>query len=279
MNVLKNDICDIWMTHVTYDSFICHWSIICDIWMTHVTYASFICHWSMWHITHPSVTYEWHIKNPDIGTVIRVTMSRQLQIIGLFCKRALWKRLYPEKETYIIEEPFKLPTNRHSAGDGMTIWHAMTVCPLDTEWHWMTSSFNVQWTHRDMESNRMTSSFGDGMTMAFNSMSRCVHWTPNDIEWHRDSVTEWQWHSIPCSFDTEGRCVDWTANDMKWHRRWRNDDGIRFDIIWHGRTVGPLDTEWRCDSIPCHWTWNVKSEWCIIRISHGKQPTDPSVTQ
>ena len=200
MNVLKNDICDLWMTHVTYDSFICHWSIICDIWMTHVTYASFICHWSMWHITHPSVTYEWHIKNPDIGTVIRVTMSRQLQIIGLFCKRALWKRLYPEKETYIIEEPFKLPTNRHSAGDGMTIWHAMTVCPLDTEWHWMTSSFNVQWTHRDMESNRMTSSFGDGMTMAFDPMFiwHGMMVCRLDSEWHEmtSSVTEWRWHSI-----------------------------------------------------------------------------------
>jgi len=36
------------------------------------------------------------------------TISRLLKIIGLFCKRALYKRLYPAKETY----DFKEPTNR-----------------------------------------------------------------------------------------------------------------------------------------------------------------------
>jgi len=35
-------------------------------------------------------------------------MSRLLKIIGLFCKRALYKRLYSAKETY----DFKEPTNR-----------------------------------------------------------------------------------------------------------------------------------------------------------------------
>jgi len=36
------------------------------------------------------------------------TISRLLKIIGLFCKRALYKRLYSAKETY----NFKEPTNR-----------------------------------------------------------------------------------------------------------------------------------------------------------------------
>jgi len=36
------------------------------------------------------------------------TISRFLKIIGLFCKKALQKRLYSEKETY----NFKEPTNR-----------------------------------------------------------------------------------------------------------------------------------------------------------------------
>jgi len=36
------------------------------------------------------------------------TISRLLRIIGLFCKRALWKRRYSAKETY----DFKEPTNR-----------------------------------------------------------------------------------------------------------------------------------------------------------------------
>ena len=38
----------------------------------------------------------------------RSSMRRLLQIIGLFCKRALYKRLYSAKETCI----FKEPTNR-----------------------------------------------------------------------------------------------------------------------------------------------------------------------
>ena len=33
------------------------------------------------------------------------TMSRLLKIIGLFCKRALWKRRYSAKETYNLKEP------------------------------------------------------------------------------------------------------------------------------------------------------------------------------
>ena len=37
------------------------------------------------------------------------TISRLLQIIGLFCKRALQKRLYSTKETYNFKEP-----NNHS---------------------------------------------------------------------------------------------------------------------------------------------------------------------
>ena len=33
------------------------------------------------------------------------TIRRLLKIIGLFCKRALYKRLYPAKETYNFKEP------------------------------------------------------------------------------------------------------------------------------------------------------------------------------
>ena len=33
------------------------------------------------------------------------TISRRLKIIGLFCKRALQKRRYSAKETYIFKEP------------------------------------------------------------------------------------------------------------------------------------------------------------------------------
>ena len=33
------------------------------------------------------------------------TIRRLLKIIGLFCKRALYKRLYSAKETYNVKEP------------------------------------------------------------------------------------------------------------------------------------------------------------------------------
>jgi len=39
------------------------------------------------------------------------TISGLLEIIGLFCKRALYKRLYSAKETY----NFKAPTNGRRA--------------------------------------------------------------------------------------------------------------------------------------------------------------------
>jgi len=39
------------------------------------------------------------------------TISRLLEIIGLFCKRALYKRRYSAKETYIFQEP---TTRSHS---------------------------------------------------------------------------------------------------------------------------------------------------------------------
>jgi len=45
------------------------------------------------------------------------TSSRLLQMIGLFCKRALWTRRYSAKETY----HFKEPTNRSHPTHEMTI--------------------------------------------------------------------------------------------------------------------------------------------------------------
>jgi len=53
--------------------------------------------------THTQLTLQ--LKSVHYGVA---TISRLLTIIGLFCKRALQKRLYPAKETY----NFKEPTNR-----------------------------------------------------------------------------------------------------------------------------------------------------------------------
>ena len=55
------------------------------------------------------------------------TCSRRMNIIGLFCKRVLWKRLYSAKETY----NFKEPTNRsHPILDMI---HERTTEPTDKE--------------------------------------------------------------------------------------------------------------------------------------------------
>jgi len=51
--------------------------------------------WKIWNI-HMLPSLEWY------GVA---TMSRLLKIIGLFCKRALQKRLYSAKETYNFKEP------------------------------------------------------------------------------------------------------------------------------------------------------------------------------
>jgi len=50
------------------------------------------------------------------------TISRLLQIIGLFCKRALYKRRYSAKETYNFKEP-------------TTCSHPIPACRATTSWH------------------------------------------------------------------------------------------------------------------------------------------------
>jgi len=60
------------------------------------------------------------------------TISRLLKIIGLFCKRALWKRRYSAKETY----NFKEPTNRsHPIRKGARDRESLceNVCVCDRE--------------------------------------------------------------------------------------------------------------------------------------------------
>ena len=55
--------------------------------------------------------FDYLYKTSSLGLLIMYgvdTISRLLKIIGLFCERALWKRLYSAKETWT----FKEPTNR-----------------------------------------------------------------------------------------------------------------------------------------------------------------------
>ena len=67
----------------------------------------YICiHIHKWHSREWFVSVRHiHIGVWDTSTYGVATMSRLLKIIGLFCKRALWNRLYSAKETYIFKEP------------------------------------------------------------------------------------------------------------------------------------------------------------------------------
>jgi len=87
-----------------------------------MTYES--CH--IW-MSHGSICHKWAISRSCMPYGV-ATISRLLKMIGLFCKRALWKRLYSAKETY----HFKEPTNRshpihtwasHVTRDGVMLHH------------------------------------------------------------------------------------------------------------------------------------------------------------
>jgi len=53
------------------------------------------------------------VKNFE-STYGMASISRLLKITGLFCKRALQKRLYPAKETYNFREPTLNVVNRNA---------------------------------------------------------------------------------------------------------------------------------------------------------------------
>ena len=53
-------------------------------------------------MSHVTCIPVWWMCAADCGVA---TVSRPLKIIGLFCKRALDKRLYSAKETYNFKEP------------------------------------------------------------------------------------------------------------------------------------------------------------------------------
>ena len=52
-----------------------------------------------------AVGKSWHSCALENWWVYRELVSRLLKITGHFCKRTLWKRLYPTKETYTFKEP------------------------------------------------------------------------------------------------------------------------------------------------------------------------------
>jgi len=91
----ESNICAMSQTYNTYERVMCMSHVI---WQKHIrkgnVYAP--CH------RHPTHTEDSCVWAMAYGVA---TISRLLQIIGVFCKRALWKRLYSAKETYNFKEP------------------------------------------------------------------------------------------------------------------------------------------------------------------------------
>ena len=58
--------------------------------------------WKFWVL---EIAFEEVNRNHEKSQYGVATISRLLEIIGLFCKRALYKRLYSAKETWNFEEP------------------------------------------------------------------------------------------------------------------------------------------------------------------------------
>jgi len=57
----------------------------------------------------------------QVVSIYWLSISRLLKIIGLFCKRALQKRLYSTKETYNFKEP-SIRSHPHSALYECIVW-------------------------------------------------------------------------------------------------------------------------------------------------------------
>ena len=123
--------CQALVTWVTNKS--ARYSIYYHTWMSHVTYMSRVmyewvmsyvnesipcmneaCHVLMTHVTQQRIrvnksrhTREWSWYTLEFSCYGVATISRLLKILGLFCKRAPWKRLWSATETYNFKESTK----------------------------------------------------------------------------------------------------------------------------------------------------------------------------
>jgi len=90
------------MSHIVY---------MWQSWHTHVAHLCMAQRHPLCHASYDCVGYvteDIHVAVMSHMIYMRygvATISRLLQILGLFCKRALYKRRYSAKETYNFKEP------------------------------------------------------------------------------------------------------------------------------------------------------------------------------
>jgi len=108
--------------YVTYERMYINWCVPLGLQLVRMSqtymWYGFICagyiHVIIYMSSYIHVTTFVHVITYGVATI-----SRLHKVTGLFCKRALWKRLYSEKETH----NFKAPTNRS---------HPISMCDIRT---------------------------------------------------------------------------------------------------------------------------------------------------
>jgi len=98
------------------------------LWMRHVTHMSDTS--GLPQFASSCEQYAVWASHGVVYTYGVATMSRLLQIIGLFCKRAVEKRLYSAKETYNFKEPSHRshPTNEECRMHERVMLHVWMSC-------------------------------------------------------------------------------------------------------------------------------------------------------
>jgi len=185
----------IWLIYMRHDSFIWDMTHSYETWLIHMWHDSIICDmphsYMTWHI------HTWHdgVFSQSYGVA---SISRLLKIISLFCKKALWKRLYSAEETY----NFKEPTNGshpipliHTCHDCIFSQYTHRICQRYVTWHihmWhdslrdMTQSF-VTWLRVVAAKTRIE--FAEMETSRnshdpFTLLTRMQHDMTHSHEWH-----------------------------------------------------------------------------------------------
>ena len=122
----------------------------------------------MWFVTNVTARSQLIAQYP-YGVA---TISRLLTIIGLFCKRALWKRLYSAKETYNLKEP----TNRsHPIHTGSLCMSFASIKILDADcFSWINVHGLLSWIHiHGLVGHSSCKVSSRGYQILFFSMNKC----------------------------------------------------------------------------------------------------------
>jgi len=97
-------------------------SLMCVAWLFH---SDDMTRLQVWHDFFNDSIMVLRCSTVDGRAYGVASMSRLLQIIGLFCKRAVLKRRYSAKKTY----NFKEPNNRsHPIVPHPCVWHDSFIC-------------------------------------------------------------------------------------------------------------------------------------------------------